>query len=70
MLVNDLHLGWSKAAGLVRRMEELRIVKTTEDKVRRKVIPNSFKDLSQELVKFLADAGYPDDAIMHTMCMR
>ncbi len=67
-LMRHYHIGWNKASGLVERLEELGIVSRPEGKVPREVVPGYPEDIPEELISFLQNAGYSQDAIIEAFC--
>lgn len=67
-LKTDRHIGWDTASRLIKRLEEMGIVDKPEGKLPRNVIPCCPQDLSEELKRFLADAGYSPYALVRTFC--
>lgn len=68
MLMTTFHLGWNKAEKFVQRLEKLGIIDVLEGKLPREVIPSSFKDFPDELVKFLESTGYTKDDVITAFC--
>ena len=65
-LMNTHHLGWNRAANLMKQLEELGIIDQLNGKQTRRVRPASIEDLSNELLDFLASCDYPHDSIIST----
>ena len=63
-------IGWNKASGLVKRLEELGIVSRPEGKVPREVVPDYPEDIPEELISFLQNAGHSQDAVIEAFCKR
>ncbi len=59
------HLGWNKAANLVKKLEELGVVDKLNGKKSRRVRPKSIDNLSDELLEFMALCDYPRDSIAY-----
>lgn len=64
LLMVEHHLGWNKAANLVRQLEQLGIVGQPNGKQPRVVRPNRIDDISDELVEFMEYCDYPRDSLI------
>lgn len=69
-VMQKFRLGWNKAVKLVERMEDLGIVGKPEGKLPREVVPAYPEDLPEELISFLQNANYSQDAIIEALCKR
>ena len=58
MLMKDFHMGWNKAADLVKQLEELRIVEKPRGTQPRQVVYALPDDLPTGLITFLEENGY------------
>jgi len=57
------HLGWNKAANLIKKLEELGIADKMDGKKPRRVRPKTIDDLSDELLEFMVLCDYPRNSI-------
>lgn len=69
-VMHKFPIGWNKAAELVKRMADLGIVGRPKGKLPREVVPAYPEDLPEELIIFLQNAGYSQDAIIDAFCKR
>lgn len=63
LLMAEHHLGWNKAANLVRKLEQLGIVDPPNGKQPRTVRPKRVDDISDELVEFMECCDYPKESL-------
>lgn len=63
LLMAEHHLGWNKAANLVRKLEQLGIVGPPNGKQPRTVRPKRIDDISDELVEFMECCDYPKESL-------
>lgn len=63
LLMVEHHLGWNKAANLVRQLEQLGIVSQPNGKQPRTVWPKCIDDIPDRLVEFMECCDYPKESL-------
>lgn len=63
LLMVEHHLGWNKAANLVRQLEQLGIVSQPNGKQPRTVWPKCIDDIPDGLVEFMECCDYPKESL-------